>query len=65
MECRLISRYKIHGHYIILKMIEKCCNPQNETGNPAGVVRYIQMLTEGMKHMNGIKVHIICLQIPV
>ena len=32
-----------------------------ETGNPSGVVRYIQMLTEGMKHMNGIKVHIICL----
>ena len=30
-----------------------------ETGNPSGVVRYIQMLTEGMKHMNGIKVHII------
>lgn len=27
-----------------------------ETGNPSGVVRYIQMLTEGMKHMNGIKV---------
>ena len=21
-----------------------------ETGNPSGVVRYIQMLTEGMKH---------------
>ena len=26
-----------------------------ETGNPSGVVRYIQMLTEGMKHMNGSK----------
>ena len=32
-----------------------------ETGNPSGVVRYIQMLTEGMRHINGIKVHIICL----
>ncbi len=32
-----------------------------ENGNPSGVVRYIQMLTEGMKYRSDIKIHIICL----
>lgn len=32
-----------------------------ETGNISGVVRYVQMLTEGLLCKDGIKVHIICL----
>ena len=32
-----------------------------ENGSPSGVVRYIQMLTEGLENQTNIKTHIICL----
>lgn len=32
-----------------------------ENGSPSGVVRYIEMLTEGLKSRNNFEIHIICL----
>lgn len=42
----------MNKHIVILRV---------ENGNPSGVTRYIQMLTEGMKYRSDIKIHIICL----